>query len=108
MIHEIAPSSTPLSSPPRQSVLAGDLLAAPFGAGQWERAVPRKIMLLAPCFYDGGIERALEGKALWLTRRGHAVEIVVFEIRPYLSGRPNPLLERLRASDVRIRTLPVY
>ena len=70
--------------------------------------MPRKIMLLAPCFYDGGIERALEGKALWLTRRGHAVEIVVYEIRPYLSGRPNPLLERLRASDVRIRTLPVY
>jgi glycosyltransferase involved in cell wall biosynthesis len=70
--------------------------------------VPGKIMLLAPCFYDGGIERSLEGKALWLTRRGYAVEIFVYETRPYLSGRPNPLLERLRASDVPIRTLPVY
>ena len=70
--------------------------------------MPRKIMLLAPRFYDGGIERALESKALWLTRRGHAVEIFADEILPHLSGRPNPILERLRASDIRVRTVPVY
>jgi glycosyltransferase involved in cell wall biosynthesis len=80
----------------------------PWALGDWEGGVPRKIMLLAPYFYDGGIERALEGKALWLIRRGYAVEIFVYDTRSCLSGRPNPLLERLRASDVRIRTLPVY
>jgi hypothetical protein len=68
----------------------------------------RRIMLVAPWMFDGGVERLLEAKALWVAERGYGVEVFVFEIRHQLSGRPNPILARLEANGIPVHTLPVY
>jgi glycosyltransferase involved in cell wall biosynthesis len=70
--------------------------------------MPRKIMLVAPWMFDGGIERLIESKALWLAERGYGVEVFVFDIRHELSGRPNPILAHLEANGIPVHTLPVY
>ena len=66
------------------------------------------VMLVAPWLFDGGIERVLEAKALWLAARGWKVGVLVWEIRHVLSGRPNPVLARLQQAGIPVDVVPVH
>ena len=68
----------------------------------------RGVMLVAPWLFDGGIERVLEAKALWLAARGWKVAVLVWEIRHSLSGRPNPVLLRLQQEGIPVRVVGVH
>jgi glycosyltransferase involved in cell wall biosynthesis len=67
----------------------------------------RGVMFVAPWMFNGGIERVLEAKARWLAARGWKVEVLVWDIQPCLSGRPNPMLVGLQEAGIPVSIVPV-
>lgn len=61
------------------------------------------ILFVSPWLHDGGIERNLAVKAPWLAARGHRVAVAAWHISATLAGRPNPVVQTLRAAGV-----PIY